>query len=415
MRRRLLLALVLWVGVPKAASAAEVLAISEEGDQLTISPALGNPWKENESVCVLRGLVRVSCGFVTKSTGEGAIVQVTLATQEKPRLRDTVDRVEHTAQVYQVITDKKSAIITHAANRRWLAGDTVCLYRKNDPLGCGEVSGAQELTARAELFWSSGVSFNVGDGVREAPGKARVVKVLEGGDSIILAQTIVKPWKVGETLAVMMGPTPVAWGQVSKSYPLTVEVKILQAKDSFDEGDWVKPAALPTDVSKLKDEEAERQVAAINDAVAFRDGKREVLSAGFMSLMPTLRYERAVFPRVALGGALLVASQGLGGGSLSGLGMMATVNYYPRIFPRGFWLQMGMGFAHLGFTRGAAAETRLVPLFSATAGWKWVTPKGISVALGGGALYLTETSSPKVFLNHSGVIPTLQLDFGFVF
>ncbi len=414
MRWSLLLGLLL---AASAARGVEVLSVDPQGTLVTIGPSFGIPWTVGESVCFFRGMSKLACGWVFRRVYEGAQVRLALATKPEDAVkpRDSAERGDVGAQVFEVITPKKSGLITHGPRHRWSVGDTVCFYRKQDPLGCGEISKTDPFTSRVDLFWSSGNAFDPGDEVRDAPGKSRVVKVSDTAGDIVVGQALAKPWKLGETLAVMKAGVGIAWGEVTKIYPLTVEVQIYSSKESFDEGDWVKPMPLPIDISKSRPKTPERETAGVSETFTFRDDHREIFSVGLMTLILNARYERAIFPRVTLGGTLLVVGQALGGGRVSGVGVLGTITYYPRVFPKGLWLQMGAGFGPLTLARAGLKDTFISPFLSTTGGWRWQWGSGLTVGAGVGAMFFPSTSTARVFLNHSGVLPTVQFDLGMVF
>ncbi len=407
--------LILGLVLASPAWAAEVVSVTMNGGRFTITPAAGIPWTTGDAVCILHGPVKVACGWVIKQVPEGAVVEVLAPVEGTVRLGDLVDRAEGTAQVYRVVTDRKAALITHAGKERWKPGDTICLYRKSEPLGCGEIAKSDSLAARVDLFWSSGTSFASGDTVKEAPGKARVLRVEDSSSSLVIGQALVKPWKIGDTLGVISAGEPVAWGEVVKAFPLSAEVRILSAKGSFDEGDWVKPMPLPLHVKGDSDDGSERHTAAVAETFTFRNGSRDIFTMGLLSLVPSVNYARALYPRVTLGGALLLPSQALGGGRVSGVGVLGTVTYFPKIFPKGLWLQMAAGAGPLTLSRAGVDDSVFMPLFSSTAGWRWSWASGLTASAGLGALFLPQTSTARVFLNHSGILPSLQLDLGWVF
>jgi len=408
---------VLPLGLLLAASAArgvEVLSTDPQGTLVTIGPSLGLPWMVGEPVCFFRGQGKLGCGWIFKRVYEGAQVKLLSAPDLAIHPKDTVERADMGALVFEVNALKKNAMITHAQRHRWSLGDTVCFYRKVDILGCGEVAKSEAFLSRVDTFWSSGTPLTKGDEVRDAPGKSRVVKVSDTAGDMVVGQALAKPWKVGETLAVMKSGEPAAWGEVTKSYPLSVEVQILSASGSFDEGDWVKPLPLPLNLNKGRSN-ADRETAGVSETFNFRDERREIFSVGLMSLVPNARYERAIFPRVTVGGTVIVLGQALGGGRVSGTGVLGTVTYYPKVFPRGLWLQMGAGLGPVTLTRAGVKESFLSPVLETMGGWRWNWKFGLTVGAGIGAMWLPSTSTARVFLNHSGVLPTLQFDVGMVF
>lgn len=407
--------LILGLGVALSAKAAEVVSVTMNGGRFTITPAAGIPWNKGDAVCVLHGPVKVACGWVILQVPEGAVVEVLAPIEGTVRLGDLVDRAEGTAQVYRVVTDRKQALITHSGKQKWVAGDTVCLYRKMEPLGCGEIAKADSLAARVDLFWSSGTSFATGDTVKEAPGKSRVVRVEDSSSLLVMGQPMVKPWKVGETLGVISSGEAIAWGEVTKSFPLSAEVRILNATSSFDEGDWVKPMPLPKHLKYEIDPASDRQTTAITEMFAFRDDSRDLFTLGLLSLVPAVQYARALYPRVTLGAALVLPGQALGGGRVSGVGVLGTVTYFPKVFPKGLWLQMAAGAGPLKLSRAGIEDSAFTPMFLSTAGWRWAWPSGLTASTGLGALFIPQTSTARVFLNHSGILPSLQLDVGWIF
>ena len=79
------------------------------------------------------------------------------------------------------------------------------------------------------------------------------------------------------------------------------------------------------------------------------------------------------------------------------------------------WLQMAAGLGPLRLSRAGVEDSVLSPFVLSTAGWRWLWRSGVVAGAGMGALFLPQTSSNRVFLNHSGIIPSLQADLGIVF
>lgn len=359
-----------WAGVVCAESPAEgtdetiVLRPAGQENTLVISQGKDHLWAIDEEVCVTgSGDSGPRCGKVILTTAESATIKLAPSPKAEPAIVPTAPRKGDTVRV--------------RSRRKTSSGQVNVLLKGGDSL----------------------------------PSPTEQVISIGNGKILTIRLPNVEGWKKGDYLCLSRDQARVTCGSVVSVGHGKLVVSRDFSRERFNEGNRYTLTKETRSVASVG-----QTVEIVGDEYVYRLSAVAGAFAGTNFAYPEARVSAIVAPHWAVGLSGQTAMSESGPSNVRIIGVFANAEWYlRRAEHRGLFGRAGAGAYLFQDTDGLRSESGVAPAIFGGAGWRWVFPFRLNLAVTAGGLYVKAPELTRITNRFMGAMPYISAEAGMSF